>query len=140
MAIFFLLGCASQAETFETGKVLILSDDPIEVDVEIAKTPSQHSIGLMNRESLGYNEGMLFVFSSEDNRSFWMKDTKIALDMIFVGQDTKIVGIIEDVQPCTSDPCPSYSIEDSSMYVLEINSGFVSENGIKIGDQLGFSY
>ena len=86
-----------------------------------------------------WNNGMLFAYEHDINLSFWMKNTYIPLDMIFIGKDLRIVDIKENVQPCPlqqDNSCPSYPSKQSAKYVLEVNAGFVQQNGIKVGDIL----
>jgi uncharacterized membrane protein (UPF0127 family) len=80
---------------------------------------------------------MLFVFEDVKYLSFWMKNTYIPLDMIFVDKDLRIVDTKEDVQPCLQeDICPSYPSKQPAKYVLEVNAGFIQQNGIRVGDIL----
>jgi uncharacterized protein len=108
-----------------------------QVFVEIADDPEESARGLMFREYLPWNSGMLFPFHDEQPRTFWMKNTFIPLDMIFIDRSSKIVDIRENVPPCTQDECPTYPSMEPAQFVLEVNAGFVQENGIMIGDQLG---
>lgn len=110
----------------------------IPVYVDVADDPQEHEKGLMYRKSMDQNSGMLFIFGGANNDlSFWMKNTYIPLDMIFIGSDLRIVDIKEAVQPCLQqqEPCPSYLSRQPAKYVLEVNAGFVQENKIKIGDR-----
>jgi uncharacterized membrane protein (UPF0127 family) len=79
---------------------------------------------------------MLFAFSDEEPRTFWMKNTLIPLDMMFVDSSSRIVDIKENVPPCEQDECPTYPSQEPAQYVLEVNAGFVQDKGVKIGDQL----
>jgi YVTN family beta-propeller protein len=106
------------------------------VFVEVPDDVEEHMRGLMFRQHLQWDAGMLFAYDSEEPKSFWMKNTLIPLDMIFVGDNSEIVDIIENVPPCEQDPCPSYPSEEPAQYVLEVNAGFVQENRIQVGDQL----
>ena len=76
----------------------------------------------MYRDSLPRQSGMLFVFESEHKHGFWMKNTLIPLDMIWINRDSRIVDI-KTATPCVSDPCPTYQPIADSLYVLEINAG-----------------
>ena len=123
----------------EDSKLFIQSgDDTTLVYVEIADEPHELNQGLMFRENLELDRGMFFVFDDERTLSFWMKNTLIPLDMLFVDADFRIVDIKENVPPCKEDPCPSYPSEQPAKYVLEVNSGFVLENNIKIDDIVSF--
>jgi len=104
----------------------------VEIEAEVADTPEERAVGLMNRTFLEGDEGMLFVFPDEQERNFWMKNTFISLDMIFLDKNKKITAIIENATPCHASPCPLYSSE--GMYVIEVNAGFVEKNGISAGD------
>lgn len=106
--------------------------------VEVADTQEERSRGLQNRSSLPEGEGMLFIFPSESIYRFWMKETLISLDMIWLDDQRKIVGIATDVPPCQQDPCPQYGPEQMSLYVLEANAGYADRLGLKIGDQAVF--
>ena len=109
----------------------------IPVYVDVANDPEEQSRGLMFRNSMEWNNGMLFVSEDVKYLSFWMKNTYIPLDMIFVDKDLRIVDIKEDVQPCLQeDICPSYPSKQPAKYVLEVNAGFVQQNGIRVGDIL----
>ena len=90
----------------------------------------------MYRESLPEDSGMLFVFGDEAVRSFWMKNTLIPLDMIFIDSNRRIVHIEENTQPCESDPCSIYSSQLPAMYVIEVNAGFSERNGLGAGDSV----
>jgi uncharacterized membrane protein (UPF0127 family) len=109
----------------------------VDVPVEIARDPYAWSRGLMFRELLAPDGGMLFVFPNEEKRSFWMKNTLIPLDMIFISKDKKIVTIRKNAMPCTTMACPQYGSAADAMYVLEVNAGFVDAYGIKEGDVVG---
>ncbi|MDQ4100609.1 MAG: DUF192 domain-containing protein [Thermoproteota archaeon] len=106
------------------------------VFVEVPDDAEEYMRGLMFRQHLPWNAGMLFAFNNEEPRAFWMKNTLIPLDMIFVSDNSEIVDIIENVPPCEQDPCPIFPSEEPAQYVLEVNAGFVHQNGIQIGDRL----
>lgn len=104
--------------------------------IEIADDPFEQTKGLMYRSSLEWNNGMLFAFENEEIRSFWMKNTLIPLDMVFIDKDLKIVDIIENAQPCKTNNCPSHVSNQPAKYVLEVNAGYVKENKISVGDTI----
>ena len=91
----------------------------------------------MYRTSLEENHGMLFVFEEEKQRIFWMKNTQIPLDIIFVEADGIIVDIKENFEPCVVDDCEKYNSQPA-LYALEVNAGFVAEHGIVVRDSLLF--
>ncbi|HEX2243385.1 MAG TPA: DUF192 domain-containing protein [Gammaproteobacteria bacterium] len=103
--------------------------------VEVADTPAKREIGLQYRRDLAPDRGMIFVFPQEEQLSFWMKNTPIALDMIFISTDRKIVGIVENTTPFSLD---SRSVSGKSQYVLEINGGLSRRYGFQAGDNVRF--
>src|ERR687896_1806206 len=106
------------------------------VFVEVPDDREEFARGLMFRSHLPWNAGMLFAFYEEEPRRFWMKNTLIPLDMIFVDSSSKIIDIKENVPPCKQEECPTYPSREPAQYVLEVNAGFVQEKGIRIGDEL----
>jgi len=107
------------------------------VSVEIADDYAERQTGLMFREELEKDSGMLFVFDKEEFHSFWMKNTLIALDIIWIDENLKIVDI-QYAFPCVEEPCKVYTPKEKAKYVLEVKFGFVKENGIYIGDRINF--
>lgn len=107
------------------------------IKAEIADTPEKRAVGLMNRTSLDKDSGMLFIFEKEGYHQFWMKDTLIPLEILFIDKNLKIVKILE-MYPCrTSDlQCEIYSPNQPIMYALELNLNFSKSNNIKIGDEI----
>lgn len=89
----------------------------------------------MNVSNLSENQGMLFLFDNEDYYNFWMKDTLIPLDIIFINKDLRIVDIIQAV-PCKKDPCKVYTPKNKAKYVLEVNKDFAKDNKIAINNSL----
>jgi YVTN family beta-propeller protein len=106
------------------------------VFVEVPDDLEESMRGLMFRKHIPWNAGMLFPYSNEEPRTFWMKNTLIPLDMIFVDSSSKIVEIKENVPPCKQDECPTYPSQEPAQYVLEVNAGFVQENDVRVGDRL----
>lgn len=102
--------------------------------IEVAKTAEERARGLMFRESLSENRGMLFIFEEEGTRSFWMKNTKISLDIIWIDAGDKIVHIEKNVLPCEKDACQSYKPIEKAKYVLEINAGLCDKFNISVGN------
>ena len=94
--------------------------------VEIADSPEKRAFGLMGRESLCVDCGMFFIFESEDKHNFWMKNTLIDLDIIFIDSSLTVVDIIYAV-PCVEAVCDSYVPQDDALYVLEINGNSVDD-------------
>lgn len=121
-------------------KVVITSGkDKNEFEVEVASTDAQRKIGLMHRKSLEERKGMLFIFQSQGYMNFWMKNTLIPLDMLFINQDGMIEHVAKNVQPCTSSDsrnCPKTNSVKPVKFVLEINAGMAEKLGIRAGDQV----
>lgn len=110
------------------------NNDSYTFDIEIADTPEERSKGLMYRESMKDNHGMLFIFDEEQELNFWMKNTLIPLDMIFFDHDYKIVHIQHDARPCKTDPCEVFSSLKPAKYVLEVKGGTAERLGITPGN------
>lgn len=104
--------------------------------VEIADTREKQALGLMFRDSMPADRGMLFIFPDEAPRSFWMKNTRIALDIMYFDKDLKLVSISADTPPCRVSRCPSYPSVVPARYVLELNAGTASDLGVGPGDRL----
>ena len=110
--------------------------DGTRVMVEIADTPEKRARGLMFRERLAPNEGMIFLFEEVGLNPLWMKNTLIPLDMLWLDPDGRVVSIAESVPRCRADPCPSYVPDAEAFYVVEVNAGFVRRHGVRVGDIL----
>jgi uncharacterized protein len=106
---------------------------------ELALTEAQHARGLMYRRAISDTYAMLFVFSDDDYRSFWMKNTLIPLDIIFIDATRRVVSIAASVPPCQGEPCPSYESEAPARYVLEIRGGLAKEMKLAPGDLVDFT-
>ncbi len=111
----------------------VVFGDGKKVDVELAITPEEKQVGLMFRETLCADCGMLFVFDDEMIRSFWMKNTLIPLDIIFISENLS-VGNVLSAEPCEQDPCRLY--KGLAKFVLEVNKGFAEKNGIMPGQKV----
>lgn len=136
---FFLIALVmlSAASCEAQPKVTILTQSGREVtfQVEVADTPAKRTMGLQYRKELGSDRGMIFLFPSEAPQSFWMKNTPIPLDMIFINRQKKIVGIVEQTVPFSLD---SRSVGAPSQFVLEINGGLAKRHGLQAGDSVRF--
>jgi hypothetical protein len=103
---------------------------------EIADTPEAHRRGLMFRRRINDNYAMLFVFQDDDYRSFWMKNTWITLDILFLNRQCQIVDMALSVPPCKGDPCPGYDSKYPARYVLEIQGGLAKKLKLRVGDRI----
>jgi len=108
-------------------------DGDVVFHVQVADTEATRTVGLMYREKMPATEGMVFLFDQPQSLTFWMKNTLIPLDMIFINKDWKVVTIQKSAQPCTSDPCVLYPSNANAQYVLEINAGLSDKLGIQQG-------
>ena len=108
-------------------------------NVEIADTNEERSKGLMFRDHLGLDKGMLFVFDKEDKYDFWMKNMKIPLDIIWINKNKEVVYMHKNTPPCPENVCFSIVPNKEAKYVLEINSGVTDKLGLNIGDSASFS-
>ncbi len=129
-----LLLVAPVAQSEDLPKIPLYFDGK-EIWVEVARTPTERAKGLMGRRSLGWEEGMLFIFEVEDYHSFWMKDTPIALSIAFIDREGRIVSIT-DMEALSLD---SHSPPAPILYALEMRKGWFSRNGVKVGDRIRFS-
>lgn len=105
------------------------------LNVEVARTRQERQTGLMYRESLGWNEGMLFIFNNDAIRTFWMKDTTIPLSIAFLDKNGEVTDIF-DMEPYSVDPVRS---SRKARYAVEVNRGYFKECGLLIGDVIDLS-
>ena len=105
------------------------------IDIEVSMTNAERAQGLMHRSNMLDTQGMLFIFEREEEQSFWMKNTIISLDILYVNKDKEIVTIYEHTTPFSENPIPSFK---PALYVVEVNAGFCDAFGIKEGDRINF--
>lgn len=137
--VFIFIG-VSRAQLSDSGgekKALIRFKDNSFL-VEVAETRQQQAKGLMFVRSLPSDSGMLFVYKDEALRSFYMKNTYIPLDIIWLDKEKKVVFIKENAEPESPEACESIYPQAEAMYVLELNAGSSDRIGLKIGDKLQF--
>jgi uncharacterized membrane protein (UPF0127 family) len=136
-----LLTMHSLAEAGEHGNkphIKVCKDVGHCVSSEIAVSPKARLLGLMFRDELSANSGMLFVFPYSDAWRFWMKNTKIPLDIVWLDEDKRVVFIVNDAQPCLAETCRDFAPEENARYVLELAAGVAKEWNLRIGDRLTF--
>ncbi len=145
ITLLIVLGIAPTAETwayqfrYDTIDVVLISKPGrFKIKAEVADSGTKRSLGLMHRDRLATDAGMLFIFDTEKPRSFWMKNTLIPLDIIFVSHDFKIMHIAKNATPCKADPCPTYNSGYPVKYVVEINAGLSEKMGLRVGDLIEF--
>jgi uncharacterized membrane protein (UPF0127 family) len=108
--------------------------------VEVADDDAERARGLMFRDSMAADHGMLFVHEREEPQAYWMKNTKIPLDILYFDSTRRLVSAQKRVPPCSAgDRCPPYPSEGSALYVLELNAGAADAMGLAKGDELTFS-
>ena len=148
-ALFGLLGAAScknsagQRQTASAGPadaiaptvVVDTGERKLTFRVELARTEPEREKGLMYRDHLAPDAGMLFLFERPSVQTFWMKNTLIPLDMIFIAADHTIAGVVADAQPLT---LTARSVGELSQYVLEIGGGLAARLGIRAGQHVDF--
>lgn len=130
----FLSGCKNNKKPQQISQVCFEEHC---FQVEIADTDATRQMWLMYRESLPSQSGMLFVFDTSYPHGFWMKNTLLPLDMIWIDEDKKIVDI-QTAIPCNADPCPSYIPSGNATYVLEINGWWADRYDLQTGDIVDF--
>ncbi len=145
LAVLFLCACegtrpAPDAVTVAAPKrvptvVFVTDKGEVPVVVDVAKTPTQREQGLMWVEHMADNRGMVFLMGPERLLTFWMKNTYIPLDMIFVNAKMEVVGVVAKAEPHTLDP---RRVNAPSSYVVEVNGGWAERNGVKQGTKVRF--
>ncbi len=125
-------GCASQG-----GQWVELAGQ--RYGVEIADDDQERAKGLMYRDSMEQDRGMLFIHDRQEPQAYWMKNTKIPLDILYFDSDRKLVSQQRDVPPCSlGDGCPPYPSDAPALYVLELNAGEAARLGLETGAALTF--
>jgi uncharacterized protein len=127
---------AIAAQKLPTTTVFVAPDKKIEA--EMAYTDANRARGLMFREHLPEDAGMLFLFPSLDIHGFWMKNTLIPLDILWLNERKEVVYMVT-IDPCKKDPCESVVPLQKAQYVLEVNAGFAKKYKIEIGSRMEFT-
>jgi uncharacterized protein len=112
--------------------------DGATIMASVADTDAARARGLMFRETLPADEGMLFVFAQSRRHAFWMRNVLMPLDLIWINEHREIVWLVESAPPCTDEPCPIYIPERPAQYVIEVPGGFTERHGLKTGDTVSF--
>lgn len=139
-ALLVVLGIVTLVGTgCDTGPQVVICDPGgtviARVSVELAQTPAKRELGLMFRRHLDANAGMLFVFPKIDRVYFWMRNTEIPLDMIFVDANGRVAGVVAHAEPFSDK---LLTVDAKVLYVLEVNAGFAKSHGIRKGDKFDF--
>jgi uncharacterized protein len=127
----------AQSESGEDAKVVLMpaGGEAVTVRVEVARTEAERRRGLMFRQHMDEDAGMLFLFDEPSQLSFWMRNTYIPLDMIFIEPSLRVLGIVENAEPMTES---SRFVPGMSQYVLEVNAGFSRRHGLGEGTMVRF--
>ncbi len=130
---------SSEPQFMKQGELIFFKPDSTElakIDIEIADDDGKRERGLMYRRQMELNQGMLFIFEDEDQRSFWMKNTYLPLDIIYLDAKKNIVRIHENVATLNEVSIPS---DFPAKYVVEVNAGFCALNRLEPGDRMSFA-
>lgn len=130
VTLVLLVGCANTV-TFET-------DPATKITVEVADERQERAVGLMFREHLPEDRGMIFVFNDLGTRIFWMKNVRINLDIIYLDSDLIVNEVKPNLEPCPKVNCLTYKSQFPAQYVIEVNGGFAERNNIVPGTQATF--
>lgn len=137
--ILFIIFCVSVCWGVDTEiKIIPLYIGSEKFMVEIADTDEKRITGMMYREFVPDDFGMLFINEIEDYRSFWMKNCRVHLDIIFLDKNKQIINIHFNVPPCENEPCPTYESKQPAQYVLELRANRAKELNLKPGDTIFF--
>jgi len=128
---------AAPASAPTSGPRVILPDGAV-IQVELATDEATRMQGLMYRDRLAEDRGMLFFFLMSDDYPFWMKNTLIPLDMIWIDEQRRIAHVSSNVPPCKADPCPSYDPKAIAKYVLELAAGVAAKHHLAEGQTVRF--
>lgn len=115
--------------------ILTASGTPATLHVDVADDGDERARGLMGVEQLPRDQGMAFVWDEPVTTTFWMKDTLVPLSIAFWDTDGRIIDIL-DMEPCTSDPCPTYRPDAPYVGAVEANAGWFAEHGVAVGDHV----
>ena len=140
VAALLLASCGGTSGAPGGGAVLSIDtgDGTVEVQVEIADTEEERQVGLMNRGELAEDAGMVFLHETPTAGGFWMKNTLIPLTVAFWDESGEILAMI-DMVPCEKDPCTIYDSGETWLGAVEVNRGFLADQGVEVGDTITLS-
>lgn len=136
--IIFFVFSHCEADAQEMGTIRVYFPNGEYVVAELALSSEQRAKGLMFRDEIAANKGMLFIFENEATHSFWMKNVKFSIDILWLDREKRIVHMAKQLPPCRKDPCPTYAPVRPAVYVLELRAGRSDDLGVKPGDRLEF--
>ena len=129
--VIFITVNISKNQSTETKIITHVRTETV-VNIEIAKTEEERIKGLMGRDNLEKNQGMLFIFEDSDYRTFWMKNTPQSLDMIFLDKNLRVINFYANTSPNQTER--KYSSRRPAKYVLEVKSGFIKDVRLRVND------
>ena len=135
IAICLLSGPATATPTGSPRAQVALPSGRV-LQVEVADTPAARELGYMFREKISDDEGMIFMMEQPGFHSFWMKNCKVSLDILWLDEGWKVVHLERRLPPCREEPCPSYAPMQSSLYVLELRGGLADKEGLGLGSHI----
>jgi uncharacterized membrane protein (UPF0127 family) len=119
--------------------IYVIFQDGTRVRADVADTEEARARGLMFRETLSEDEGMLFTFDRPRRYGFWMKNVRVALDIIWLDDRGQVVWMVESAPPCEAEPCPMFVPEAKASFVVEVAGGFALRHGVAVGDTVRIS-
>ena len=139
--IFLVILCLSPAligADEQTRTIVVLFPSGTKIMAEVADTPPIRLLGLMFRDQLPLNSGMLFIFEDADYHGIWMKNCRIPLDILWLDKTRRVIHMEEKAPPCKDDSCQTYYPLQKALYVLELNAGLIAREKIGLGAHLKF--
>ena len=136
--VIFMLVFISVFLRSKVTHIRIFLPDGETIIADLAKTEEERTQGLMFRNTLNDDQGMLFVFEEEGLYSFWMKNMNFAIDILWLDRQKRIVHLELNVPPCKKEPCPTYAPDLPAKYVLELKAGSIERRKLKLFDRIDF--
>jgi uncharacterized membrane protein (UPF0127 family) len=137
VSLILLGGCADDAaepSDLRPGSTMTFGGTDATLSVALADDPDERRNGLMGIEELPADQGMAFVWPEPVDSTFWMKDTLVPLSVAFVDGSGRVIDVV-DMQPCETDPCPSYGVDEPFVLAVEANLGWFDDHGVDAGDR-----
>lgn len=127
-------------ERKESSIIVVTFQNGTKLEAEVADTPEKLLFGLAFQESLPPNGGMIYIFESTGFNHFWTKAYRFPIDVIWIDESHHVVQLMENVQPCTQDPCPEYRSESRTVrYAIQTAAGFIAREGVEVGNELKYA-
>lgn len=136
--VLFMLVFISVFLQSKVTHIRIFFPDGKTIIADLAKTEEERTQGLMFRNTLNDDQGMLFVFEQEEFYSFWMKNMNFAIDILWLDRQKRIVHLEQNVPPCKKEPCPTYAPDLPAKYVLELKAGSIEKRKLEMYDRIWF--